>query len=126
YPLLSLKLPVGGNIVRHLQRAQVLSLIVSQGEVFDVDHLSADIDPEGGPRSLARPEILDDLIHYVCAGRRMAVPHIPVQDGPVPLEDPLFALREILYLVIAVDEGHVYRQPVKYGQQLFNCEAARG
>ena len=110
--------------MRYLKRAQVFTLVVSQSEILDMDHFFAHIDPEGSPAFFSTLKILDDLVDNMCAGRRVAVSYIPVQDGPVALEDPLSPLGEIFNLIILVHKGHIQRQGIQNAQQFFCREAA--
>ena len=97
--------------------AKILAFVVAEGEILDVDHSATHVDPKGRPILSSRLEILEDLFDDVGAGRRMAVAHIAVEDSPVPLKDPLAALRKVLDLVIAAHKGDVDGQGVQNGLQ---------
>ena len=65
--LISTDLSFFGQFLRHFQCSKVLSFVIPEGEIFNVDEFPAHLDPEGSAVGFTTLEITNNLVNDVHA-----------------------------------------------------------
>ena len=91
-----------GRILADFKAAQIGSLFVSQGQILDVDELSAQFQPEFRFVPLAPFQRFQDLGDHVQRFGWMAVLDIPADDPRTPGKNAVTAVGIIGHFVVGV------------------------
>ena len=107
------------DVLRDLQRAEILAGAVADRKVADVYEPAGELNPEFGYAFPSFAEVVQDPIHHIDAARRMAVLHLPADDGPAAREDAVRAFREEGHAVVRIHESEIHREGGEDGGELF-------
>lgn len=97
------------QILRELYSTHIVIVLVAQWQVGDVYKFTLHLNPEWSAAFLSTLEIIQNLVYYMHAVRRVAHTDIPAEYSPVPVKNPVLPLCEKLYLIVFIYESNVSR-----------------